>query len=131
MFANKLKLNPDKTEFIIIGTNKNRDKFSQHFPLNLLNNLTTPADHVRNLGVTFDKNFSFSKHITNIAQSCCYHMRDLRRIRRHLSLKTATALANALVSSRLDYCNSLFYGLSSFELGRLQRIQNIQKFFVV
>ena len=51
-------------------------------------------------------------------------MRDLHRIRRHLDLSTATSLANALVSSRLDYCNSLLYGISDHNLRKLQTVQN-------
>ena len=51
-------------------------------------------------------------------------MRDLRRIRRHLDLDSAKLLATALVSSRLDYCNSLLYGIADIDLTRLQRVQN-------
>ena len=43
-------------------------------------------------------------------------MRDLRRIRRHLDLDSAKLLATALVSSRLDYCNSLLYGIADIDL---------------
>ena len=45
-------------------------------------------------------------------------MRDLRRIRRHLDLDSAKLLATALVSSRLDYCNSLLYGIADIDLTR-------------
>ena len=48
-------------------------------------------------------------HISAICSSCIYHIRDLRRIRRHLDLDGAKLLANALVSSRFDYCNSLLF----------------------
>ena len=51
-------------------------------------------------------------------------MRDLRRIRKHLTLDTAISLANALVSSRLDYCNSLLNGVSKKFISKLQRVQN-------
>ena len=51
-------------------------------------------------------------------------MRDLRRIRCHLDLGSAKLLATALVSSRLDYCNSLFYGIADIDLTRIQRVQN-------
>ena len=47
-------------------------------------------------------------------------MQDLRRIRRHLELDTAKLLATALVSSHLDYCNSLLYGIADIDLTRLQ-----------
>ena len=48
-------------------------------------------------------------------------MRDLRHIRRHLDLDGAKLLATALVSSRLDYCNSLLYGIADIDLTRLYR----------
>ena len=51
-------------------------------------------------------------------------MRDLRRVRQHLSLSNATLVANALVTSRLDYCNSLYRSLSRADLKKLQCIQN-------
>ena len=51
-------------------------------------------------------------------------MWDLRRIRRHLDLDSAKLLATALVSSRLNYCNSLLYGIAGIDLTRLQRVQN-------
>ena len=66
---------------------------------------TYPAKSARNLGVIFDKNFHFRSHISTICSSCIYHIRDLWRIRRHLDLDSTKLLANALVSSRLDYWN--------------------------
>ena len=51
-------------------------------------------------------------------------MRDLRRIRRHLDVDSAKLLATALVSSRLDYCNSLLYGIADIDLTRFQCVQN-------
>ena len=77
-----------------------------------------------NLGVIFDKNFNFRSHISAICSSCIYHIRDLRRIRRHLDLDSAKLLANALVSSRLDYCNSLLSGIAETDLTKLQRVLN-------
>ena len=51
-------------------------------------------------------------------------MRDLRRIRRHLDLDSAKLLVIALMSSHLDYCNSVLYGVAAIDLSRLQRFQN-------
>ena len=89
---------------------------------------TNPSSSSRNLGVVFDKNFNFRKQISfyiqEIYSSCQYHMRDLSRLRRHLSLQSAKALACALVTSRLDYCNSLLYGVTGGDIARLQQIQD-------
>ena len=51
-------------------------------------------------------------------------MRDLRQIRQYLTCDAALMAANALVGSRLNYCNSLFRGLSVSNLRKLQCIQN-------
>ena len=75
----------------------------------------------------FDADFNFQCQINSIVKSCNYHMiviRDFRRVRKHLSFDTAIALANALVSSRLDYCNSLLYSVPAKYLDRLHRVQN-------
>ena len=53
-----------------------------------------------------------------------YHIRDLRRIRRHLTKSVAITLSNALVGSKIDYCNSLFHQVTDQQMQRLQRIQN-------
>ena len=124
MFTNKLKLNPDKTEFLLIGNQCHRSKFSSKFPIEILGNLLSPSPFARNLGVTMDADFNFQRHINNTVKSCHYHIRDIRRIRKHLTLDSATALANALVSSRLDYCNSLLYAVPAKYLNKLQRVQN-------
>ena len=124
MFTNKLKLNPDKTEFILIGSKNNRKQLFPHFPINILGNQVSPAQSVKNLGVVFDSNFTFSDHSSQVIKFTRVHARDLSRIRPLLDLKTSVLLANALVSSRLDYCNSLFLSVTEFELRRLQLVQN-------
>ena len=45
-------------------------------------------------------------------------------------MDTSVVIANALVSSRLDYCNSLFRSLSSRNTTRLQYVQNALARFV-
>ena len=120
MSTNKLKLNPDKTEFLRIRNERQRSKYLSMFPIELLGVKTNPAKSARNLDVIFDKNFTFRSHISVVCNSCFYHMWDVRRIRHHLDLDSAKLLATALVSSHLDYCNSLLYGIADIDLTRLQ-----------
>ena len=74
--------------------------------------------------MAFDSAFSFKKYVSNICKSAFYHIRDLKRIRIHLNKATAISIANALVSSRLHYCNSLLLGCSEKYKTSLQRVQN-------
>ena len=124
MSTNKLKLNPDKTEFLLIGNKRQRSKYLSMFSIELLSVETYPAKSAHNIGVIFDKNFNFRSHISAICSSRIYHIRDLRLIRRHLDLDSEKLLANALVSSRLDYCNSLLSGIAETDLTKLQLVLN-------
>ena len=55
-----------------------------------------------------------------------YHsnIKSLRKIRPTLDLETAKTVACAIVSARLDYCNSILYGTSNANINKLQRVQN-------
>ena len=86
--------------------------------------LIYPAEWVKNLGVWFDSDFSLSKHVQNVCKSCFAQLHDFRRVRQFLNHDASVLVANALVSSQLDYCNSLFRSLSKFNLRKLQCIQN-------
>ena len=124
MASNKLKLNPDKTEFIFTGARNKRNLLHSFFPTDILGNRVDPSSNVRNLGVTFDSDMSLTNHVSQVTKSTRIHIRDLYRIRHLLDFNTAVLLVNGLVSSRLDYCNSLFTSLTDSEFNRLQCVQN-------
>ena len=106
----RLKLNPEKTEFIIISDRQARESIMQKFPTQFLGNSISPTNEVKNLGVTFDSGNTFASHITKVCRACYYHLKDL--IHKFLSVETAALLANSMISSRIDYCNSLLYGVN-------------------
>ena len=124
MAQSKLKLNPSKTEFFLIGSKSQREKFIKLSPLAVLDNEMNPADSARNLGVFFDSGLKFRQHISQVSSSCFYHIRDLKRIRKSLPLALAKQIAVALVTSKLDYCNSLLHEIPAKDLQKLQRVQN-------
>ena len=96
-----------------------------NFPCLLLGQATNPFTSAKNLGVLFDSSLNYRKHISRTYRACLYHIRDLRRIRKSLSLDLATKQnAVALVSSKLDYCNSFCHNMPEKDIVRLQRVQN-------
>ena len=95
MAQSKLKLNPSKTEFLLIGSKSQREKFINLFPLAVLDNEMKPADSARNLGVFFDSGLNFRQHISQVSSPCFYHIRDLKRIRKSLPLALAKQIAVA------------------------------------
>ncbi len=87
----------------------------------LSNNVRKEA---RNLGVVFDSELSFDVQVTKMVQSCFAQLRKLTKIKSFLSLADLEKDINAFISSRLDYCNVLYSGISKRNLQRLQLIQN-------
>ena len=63
-------------------------------------------------------------HITKTYSAAFYHLYNIRGIRKYLSKETTEILIHAFISSRVDYCNSLYYGLPAYQLMKLQIIQN-------
>ena len=118
------KLNRDKTEFLLIGTKSQREKFKKYFPTKLHDQDVTSTDSARNLGVKFDKDFNFKKHSPKVCLSCHYHICDLHRLRRCLTAAATKTIATPLVSSKLDYCNSIPYNIPDCEMNKLQSVQN-------
>ena len=59
-----------------------------------------------------------------VCKACFAHIRDLKRLQGYLTHEAALMAANALVGSCLDYCNSLFRGLSALYLHKLKCVQN-------
>ena len=66
MLTNKLKLSPDKTEFLLIGNERQQSKYLSMFLIELLGVKTNPAKSVRNLGAIFDNLFTFHSHISAV-----------------------------------------------------------------
>ena len=76
-----------KTNISIMGTPRQRSKLS----LSSLRPSSIMASHYHSLylGVTFDSDFNFRTHIYLTWSCCFYHISDLRRIRRYISLSVA------------------------------------------
>ena len=82
------------------------------------------AKTVKILGVTFDSSLSFDSHISEICKTANFHLSALSHIRQYLTISSANLIASSIIASKLDYCNSLFSGLSSHNIHRLQMVQN-------
>lgn len=123
MINNKLVLNASKTEIIIFGSQHLLNKVNLT-SISLCGVNVSIADKARNLGITFDSLLSFEQRSKQLSSSCFFQLRQLWSIRNCLSDTSSEILVHAFVSSRLDYCNSLFLSCSKSVLDRLQKIQN-------
>ena len=122
MVNNGLKLNQDKTELVLISS-KFRCRPSLEF-IQLVDKKIQPKPSVQNLGVIIDQCLDLTHHVNKICVSCQYHLRNIAKIRKYLSEDTSQILVHAFISSKLENCNSLLFGLPKHLLNRLRLIQN-------
>ena len=123
MQSNRLKLNADKTQFMWLGSRQQLLK-TQARTLVLDGVTIEIAETAKNLGVIFDAELTLEAHVSAVARSCFYQLRQLRSVRRSLTRDAALTLVHAFVSARVDYCNSVFVGVSEAVLRKLQAILN-------
>ncbi len=116
-----LQLNLVKTELLVFPATPT---LQHDFTIQLGSSTITPLASVRNLGVIFNDQLTFKDHIAKTARSCRFALHNIRKIRPFLTEHAAQLLVQALVISRLDYCNALLAGLPSNTIKPLQMIQN-------
>ena len=121
--TNLLKLNSKKTEIMVMGPKVQLQRMGDLL-LQVDGCSITPSPEVRNLGVILDSTLSFESHIKSVTKSAFFHLRNISRLRPSLSESVAETLIHSFVSSRLDYCNAILFGLPDSTLDRLQYVQN-------
>ncbi len=121
MKEHHLQLNLAKTELLVFPATPT---LQHDFSIQLGSSTITRSTSVRNLGVIFDDQLTFKEHIAKTARSCRFALHNIRKIRPCLTEHAAQLLVQALVISRLDYCNALLAGLPSNTIKPLQMIQN-------
>ncbi len=102
------QLNLAKTELLVFPATLT---LQHDFMIQLGSSTITPSASVRNLGVIFDDQQTFKEHIVKTARSCRFALHNIRKIRPFLTEHASQLLVQALVISKLDYCNALLAGL--------------------
>lgn len=115
MAINFLHFNEKKTEVVVFADKANTD-------LGVLSQAVKPI--VTNLGVKFDSDLKFDAQISAVLKSSFFQLRQLAKVKQFLSPHNFEILIHAFITTRLDYCNALYAGLSQTSLSRLQIVQN-------
>ena len=120
---NKLCNNGDKTELLLIGAPKQLQKL--HVSSIKVDDVEINSiDHVRNLGIFFDKGMTMEKQINKMCQNTYFNIRNLSKLRKNLDKETVKTAVNSLVTPHLDYGNGLLFGIKNHLLKKLQVAQN-------
>lgn len=123
MSQHQLKMNNDKTEFLIISSKQLASKFTKP-SLKLSGLAVEPVKLARNIGVTMDHHGTLDTHITNVSRNAYYQLNNINRLKKFMSQESLECLIHAFVTTKLDYCNSLFCGACKSSIKKLQRVQN-------
>ncbi len=123
MFANKLKINDEKTIFMVLGTNYWTETLNKN-SIKIGDTQIESSNSTKNLGIIFDKEMTLHEHVNYICKKGFYHVKDLFALRKFLNQKETNTAAHAFVTSILDYGNSLFYGISQYLIEKMQVLQN-------
>jgi hypothetical protein len=123
MCSHQLKMNDDKTEYLIISSKHMEHKIAPA-PLVIGNSEINPSQSARYLGVTIDRFVTMESHISNVCRSSYMQLKNIAKLRPFIDRSSMECIIHGFVTTRLDYCNSLLCGLPSTMLHRLQLIQN-------
>lgn len=123
MKSNMLKLNEDKTEFLVIHSTR------QNLELDTLTlkvgDACVPCSRkARNLGVIFNEHMSMEPHVRSVCRSAKYHLRNISKIRPFLDHSATERVIHAFITCRLDTANSLLFGSPKYLVSMLQGVQN-------
>ena len=124
MGSNRLKMNPDKTQFIWLGSRQQLSHINVT-PLHLHDGtIIAPSVSIRNLDMIFDSKKTMAKNVNNVIRACFYQLRQLRFMRQCLSKNTVKMLLHAFIASRVYYCNFVLFSTTSGVLRKLQAVLN-------
>ncbi len=119
---NCLVLNDSKTELMYFSS-----KFisTDWKPEVRIGNATIiPSSKAKNLGVIMDPSLCMNYHVNNVVKNAMFGIRKIGQIRHFLTKESTAKLVHAFVTSKLDMCNSLLFGLSDADITKIQRVQN-------
>ena len=117
MNQNMLKLNDDKTEFIVFTSKYKQDLYND-LSITIGDTVIDCSSQVKDLGVIFDRVLSLRQHVSYTSKTCRFHLRNISRIRKYIPQNTSVVLVKSLVMSRLDY------SLPKCTVSGLQAVQN-------
>ena len=124
MKSNKLKMNTDKTEFIMFGGQFQLNK-CHTTNINIAGDVVSRVKAIKYLGAILDQFLSFKDHVNAKCRTAMFNYFRIKSIRKYLTKESTEVLLLSLVISHLDYCNVILYGITESDIFKLQRIQSM------
>lgn len=121
--ANRLKLNVDKTQYIVFGT-RHMTKHCPSLPITLNGTNVDRCKHVKYLGLEIDENLTFEEHISNLCSKLCRTLGPLNSIKHLIPFNMRKSVYQALILPHITYGITVWSTTSSSQLSRIGKILN-------
>ena len=123
---NCLNINAGKSKYIIIGSKINLQELKKlkMEDLKVGDNIIKRESEVKNLGLIMDEQFTWGKNTSSMVKKSYSKLSGFYNLRRSLSIKTKTKLAETYVLSQLNYCDIVTQVMAETQKQRIQRVQH-------
>ena len=119
MQTNLLKLNDDKTEFLLVGTKQQLNKIT-NINVKIGSDEIKPGSSIRHLGFHQDAEMKNAAHVNKLCGQLFPTLKIIAKVRQSLTKDATKILIQSLVLGRINYCDSLLLGTPKHHLNKLQ-----------
>ena len=117
-------MNDDKTELIVLGTRQQLGKAGD-ITIMIGDDTILAVSSAQNLGVHFDRELKWVVHINYLTSNLYHTLRKVAHVQHLLNEDATKMVTQALVLSKIDYCNIIYQGAPAYAIEKLQCIQNM------
>ena len=111
-----------KLKVFVLPTDHISSRFKNPDPLSHVTVGTSQIETVskaQNLGAVIDDSLQLSQHINNVCRAAMITIRKIGQIRHYLDENITEKLVHVFITSCIDSCNSLLFGLPDAQIAKL------------
>ena len=86
--------------------------------------MISPVSVVKDFRSWLDKHMSMNMHVSKACSKAFRSLYHIKQIRKYLTEDSLKILVHAFITSHIDYCNSLLYGIPKYQMNSLQKVIN-------
>ena len=124
MSTNFLKVNEDKTQFLVISPKINQYNMFSDLCISFGGSTILPSYTAKNLGVTLDSNMSMITYINAITSRGYFYLHNFYKVADKLTYDLKVQLVTTYILPLLDYCNVLLFSATKVDRAKLQKLLN-------
>ena len=119
---NCLKINPSKTELLLIKSRRRR--LDTDFNVQFDNAMIHPYPTTKILGVVVDSELTFQPHVTAVIRRCYATLGGMSKSARGLPREVKKLIVEMLIFPHIRYCMSVWSGCGAVQRYRVQKVIN-------